>query len=500
MKIGIDLGTTFSAVAYINKNGDPEIIPNRDGGRTTPSVILFEEDGPVVGETAKRDSVLDPLNTVQFVKRSIGSTGFDHEAPWGDVFSAEELSAMILKRLKDDAEDFLGEPVTHAVITVPAYFDDAQRTSTIDAGKIAGLSVLKIINEPTSAALAYATNKSSENEKIMVYDLGGGTFDVTLMDISDNDIQVLATGGDKNLGGFDFDNKIITYALDLFEAEHDICIFDNEEAYQDLRERAEQCKKALSNKSKTSMKIACDGKKMQIDVSQEQFHEMIEPEIDRTIMIMEEVLEDANLTWNDLSKVILVGGSTRIKMVSTEIEKHVPADKISKEVNPDEAVALGAAIQAGLIDENGPIETGSNINVQDVNSHSIGLVCWNSAEEREYNLILIKRNTPIPCSYRDTFTTTSETKINLDISEGEDEDLNYVKIIGSASATFSPPKPIGSPVTIDIKYDVNGIINIVMLDEETDEVICTLDIKRESNLGETEIDIKRKRLEKINIG
>ncbi len=499
MKIGIDLGTTNSAVAYINKNGDPEIIPNRDGGRTTPSVILFEDDAPLVGETAKRDSILDPFNTVQFVKRSLGTTGFDHESPWGDVFSAEELSAMILKRLKDDAEDFLGEKVTDAVITVPAYFDDGQRKATMDAGQIAGLNVLKIINEPTAAALVYATDAKTSKEKIMVYDLGGGTFDVTLIDINGSNVKVLATDGDKSLGGFDFDNKIVAYIMELFNAEHGLDLLDYEEAYQDLRERAEQCKKALSNKSKTVIKVACEGKKMQVEISQDQFHEMIQPEIDRTIAIMEDVLEETNLNWNDITKIILVGGSTRIKLVSTEIQKLVDASKISKEVNPDEAVALGAAIQAGLLDATNP-STSSDIVVQDVNSHSIGIVCWDTKEQKNFNIIAIPRNTPIPYKYSDNFTTSSETGISIKIAEGEDENIDYVKIIGEASRTFDPPMPIKTPITISLNYDQNGIIHVLLEDVETNNTMCAFEIDRTENLKDNDILSKKERLDKINIG
>jgi molecular chaperone DnaK len=250
MIIGIDLGTTNSAVAYVDDNGNPQVITNRDGDRTTPSVVLFDSESPVVGAVAKSNSVTDPLNVIQFVKRQMGNTSYKFIREDGENFTPEELSAIILKKLKEDAEEFLGEKVDKAVITVPAYFDDAQRKATQDAGAIAGLKVLKVLNEPTAAALAYGATKNNQPQNIMVYDLGGGTFDVTVMSIGNGEVTIKATGGDRNLGGFDFDNKIIEYVVNEFESQFGIDLYDDDVAMQELREKAEACKKTLSSRSK----------------------------------------------------------------------------------------------------------------------------------------------------------------------------------------------------------------------------------------------------------
>lgn len=497
MIVGIDLGTTNSAISYIDENGIPQIIPNRDGNRTTPSVILFDGDLPIIGEAAKRDSVSDPLNTVQFIKRQMGSKGFEFITDNGDEFTPEELSAMILKRLKEDAEEYLGQTVTDAVITVPAYFNDAQRKSTRDAGTIAGLNVLKIINEPTAAALAYGVMKNPENQVIMVYDLGGGTFDVTLMEIKDGDITIRGTEGDKNLGGFDFDNKIMQYVMDKFEEEHGICIDDYEEANQELREKAEQCKKTLSNRSKSNINISCEGKSLKVEVTLEEFNNMIKPLIDRTIMIMENVLDDADMGWSDVDKVLLVGGSTRVKLISDEIER-LTGKKVSREVNPDEVVSMGAAIQASMVDVNNIRPETSGIKVIDVNSHSLGIAVHDNG--RMVNSIIIPKNTQIPCSYEKTFSTMHENQeyVMLQVTEGDDEELEYVTIIGEATIKLAP-RPVGSPLKVIISYDENSIINVKMIDGVDNAYLGEMYIERKANLTDEEINNKKEKLSDIDV-
>lgn len=503
MIVGIDLGSTNSAMAYIDKNGNPQIIPNREGERITPSVILFEGDTPIVGSVAKNDSITDPLNTVQFVKRQIGNPGFKFINENGESFTPEELSALILKRLKMDAEEYLGEEIDSAVITVPAYFDDTQRRATWDAGEIAGLNVLKIINEPTAAALSYGLLQKQEKQTIMVYDLGGGTFDVTIMSLSDEEVNICATGGDRNLGGFDFDNKIIEYIQKAFENEHGIDIYDDFIAMQELREKAEACKKTLSSRKKTLINISSEGKSLRQEVTRENFNSMIEPLINRTILIMRSVLEDAAMEWEDIDKILLVGGSTRVKLVNEIIENETGI-KPSSEINPDEAVAIGAAIQAQICSmANGTgNDTTSNANkvIKDVNSHSLGVICNNFNTGELMNQIILPRNTQIPASYSQVFTTNHDNQeyVELQVTEGEDEDPAYVRIIGRSLINL-PPRPKGSPLRIIISYDENGLIHADAFDELTQDSLGEMKISREANLAPEDVAAKVDKVSKIHI-
>ena len=323
MFIGIDLGTTFSAAACVNADGKAEIITNRDGERTTPSVVMFEEGTVVVGEQAKENSIVAPLNVCQFVKRQMGRKAFSFEVTMTEKYTAEEISAMILKRLKEDAEDSLGEAVEGVVITVPAYFDEAQRKATQDAGEIAGLNVLGIINEPTAAALAYCHGKADTDGNVMVFDLGGGTFDITIMKLSEGlqKVDILSTTGNKNLGGFDFDNAIMTKAIKEFEEKYDLDLEDDDIACQDLRIKAENLKKALSSRPKASLSIVSEGKALKVEVTREEFEEMIRGQIVSMKASMEIAMEDAKLQWGDLTKVLLVGGSTRIPAIQKMIQE-----------------------------------------------------------------------------------------------------------------------------------------------------------------------------------
>ncbi|KFZ39513.1 Hsp70 family protein, partial [Thermoactinomyces sp. Gus2-1] len=377
--VGIDLGTTYSAISVVNKYGKPEIMVNREGERITPSVVLFDGSDVVVGSIAKRSAVASPFNVVQFVKRQIGDKAWKFTTEQNEDFTPEEISAMILRRLKEDAETLLGEKVEDAVITVPAYFDDAQRKATQDAGRIAGLNVLRIINEPTAAALAYGLDKMHMEQNILVYDLGGGTFDVTIMHLSPSGLRVLSTGGAKNLGGFDWDNVVMNYLNEEFQKQGGIDLLEDPMLEQDLRDKAEIAKKTLSVRDRTNVFLSANGINASITLTREIFDELTAPLLNRTQKIMEFVLEDANIEWKDIDKVLLVGGSTRMKQVPAMIER-VTGIKPSLDVNPDEVVALGAAIQGAILqikEGNADLSLSQSfpvVEVQDVNSHSMGVV------------------------------------------------------------------------------------------------------------------------------
>lgn len=337
--VGIDLGTTFSAIAIVNEHGRPEIIPNRDGEEITPSVVLFDGDAPIVGSIAKRGAVVNPLSVAQFVKRQMGVPTWSFRSSSGSKYSAEEISAIILKTLAEDAAVLLGGRVADAVITVPAYFDDAQRKATEDAGRMAGLNVLRIINEPTAAALAYGLDKAKREETILIYDLGGGTFDVTIMSIGAGRIDVRATGGDKNLGGFDWDNLIMTSLNEEFMAAGGPDLTEDPTLEQDLRDKAEIAKKTLSTRERTAVFLSGGGKTATIELTLERFQQLTRPLIERTGRIMQFVLEDAGTTWSQIDKVLLVGGSTRMKAVPALVES-VSGKKPSCELHPDKVVAI----------------------------------------------------------------------------------------------------------------------------------------------------------------
>ncbi|MBD8070712.1 Hsp70 family protein [Bacillus sp. PS06] len=505
MIIGIDLGTTNSAVAYIDENGNPAIVPNREGERVTPSVIFFEDGTPVIGSTAKSIATSDPGNTVQFIKRHMGNSSYKFPLDTGDVFTPEELSAIILKRLKVDAEEALGCTVNDAVITVPAYFDDAQRKATQDAGKIAGMNVLKVINEPTAAALAYGLANRDKQQNIMVYDLGGGTFDVTIIQLNQDEIVVKATGGDRNLGGFDFDNKIFEFVEQKFEEEHGLDLYDDLNAVQDLREKAEACKKMLSSRKKSVITLSSQGKTVKVDITKDDFDAMLSPLLNRTTLIMKNVLMDAEMNWSDIDKILLVGGSTRVPAVSEVIEK-MSGIQPSKDVNPDEVVALGAAVQGSLLEVKGSNSSGEEkpvhkTRVVDVNSHSLGMLIVNSQTNQMMNQIILKRNTPIPAERYDVFSTVRDGQqfIHVQLTEGEDEDPEFVKIIGESDIDLGEPKQEGYPVRFILSYDENGVIHVFGKDEHTGKHLGEMHIERKSNLSESVIEQKAEKLAGISV-
>jgi molecular chaperone DnaK len=514
--IGIDLGTTFSAVAIVNEQGLPEIVPNREGERITPSVVLFDGHLPIVGTIAKQSASAQPLNVVQFVKRQMGNPSWKFRTETGEVYTPEEISAIILKRLKDDAEAALGEVVTDAVVTVPAYFDDAQRKATQDAGRIAGLNIIRIVNEPTAAAIAYvfsdfrknaATDKANAVQvvqnplNLLVYDLGGGTFDVTVMRFDPHGVDVLATGGDKNLGGFDWDNEIMKFLNDEFKNSGGVDLLDDPELEQDLRNKAEVAKKTLSGRDKATVLLSAHGKNATIALTRDTFEKITAPLLKRTGSIMQFTLEDAGLEWNQIDKILLTGGSTRMKAVPEWIEK-VTGKHPSNELHPDEVVALGAALQGAIIRAEQGTKTRNlpALRVQDINTHSLGVVAINS-EGKDANSIVLKRGTPTPCKVTDIFHTVvdNQTMLHVQVTEGEGTELAYIKIVGEGKMPI-PPYPKESPVEVHFEYDADGIIHCRVFDLVGKKMLGELNIKRVSNRSDQEVDEMKAKLRQREVG
>lgn len=510
MIIGIDLGTTFSVGAWIDENGTPHVANSREGGNTTPSVVMFDEGEIVIGKQAKNNAELAPDNVVQFVKRFMGDKNYTFLTEDDKEYSAEEISAMILRRVKEDCETCLGESVTDAVITVPAYFSDAQRQATMDAGRIAGLNVRAIINEPTAAALAYGSANAGTQQRVMVYDLGGGTFDVTIIEIKpDRTIQVLATHGNRNLGGADFDNALISHVRARFEAETGVDLEEDDEAIQVLRARCEQAKLALSGSERTSVAMSAQRKRAKIEITREQFENLIRPLIEETEVDIDIALEDSGLSPRDLDKVLLVGGSSRIPAVRAFVQKKLNIVP-SAELNPDEVVAIGAAYYGQSLDAPLPVPVSGNPNnsmpvpetthkiIQDVNSHGLGVVA-NDEDGNPMNVIIIPRNQPIPTVSRQSFFTVCDNQelIELKVTEGDDEDLSYVTVIGTAEIHL-PPHPAGSPVTIELSYDTNGIIAGKVFDDTIHDYVGDIIINRSANMSQQEVEESAQRMENEN--
>lgn len=488
--IGIDLGTTNSCVAVL-EGGDPVVIPNAEGARTTPSVVAFTKDGErLVGETAKRQAITNPDRTISSIKRHMGES-YTVEID-GKKYTPQDISAMILSKLKADAESYLGDKVTEAVITVPAYFSDAQKQATKDAGKIAGLDVKRIINEPTAASLAYGLDKADGSQKILVYDLGGGTFDVSVLELGDGVFEVLATNGDTHLGGDDFDNKIMNYLADEFQKEHGVDLRKDNMALQRLKEAAEKAKKELSSAQSTKINlpfitVTADGPlHMDVDLTRARFDQLTSDLVERTIEPMNKAMRDAGVTTSDLSKVILVGGSTRIPAVQ-EAVKRVTGKEPFKGINPDECVAIGASIQAGVL--TGEV---NDVLLLDVTPLSLSIETLGGVATK-----LIERNTTIPTKKSQIFSTAADnqTTVDIHVMQGEREMAADNITLGRFQLTGIAPAPRGIPqieVTFDI--DANGIVNVSAKDLGTGKE-QKITITSSTKLSEDEINQKVKEAE-----
>ena len=489
--IGIDLGTTNSCVAVM-EGGQPTVIANAEGSRTTPSVVAFTKDGErLIGQVAKRQAVTNPDRTVISIKREMGTTykvNID-----GKQYTPQDISAMILSKMKETAESYLGEKVTQAVITVPAYFNDSQRQATKDAGRIAGLEVLRIINEPTAASLAYGLDKE-ENQKILVYDLGGGTFDVSILDIGDGVFEVLSTNGNTRLGGDDFDQRIIDYVADQFKKENGIDLKQDKIACQRLKEAAEKAKIELSGTTTANINLpfitadATGPKHLDVTLTRAKFDELTGDLVDATVEPMRKALKDAGLSVDQINKVILVGGSTRIPAVQDAVKK-VTGKEPFKGINPDECVAIGAAIQGGVL--GGEVK---DVLLLDVTPLSLGL-------ETEGHIFtkLIERNTTIPTSKSQVFSTAADgqTTVEIHVLQGERQMAYDNKTLGRFQLTGIAPAPRGVPqIEVTFSIDNNGIVNVSAKDKATNNE-QQITITASTNLSEEEINQRVKEAEQF---
>ena len=513
--IGIDLGTTFCAVAHIDAYGKPQIIPNAESERITPSVILFDGTNAVVGTVAKQNAVAEPDKIVDFIKREMGKPKSQFSRAFGGkVYSAEELSAIILRKLKGDSEKYLGEDVTDAVITVPAYFNDAERTATLHAGQLAGLNVLQIINEPTAAALAYGLDKLDQNQTVFVFDLGGGTFDVTIMRIDGHHIRMVASNGDHRLGGKDWDDVIVNWVADEFDKQHGDSPLLDLQSYQDLYNRALTAKIQLSTRQRTTVVHSYNGKSVKLELTRDNFEERTRHLIEKCKSICEIVMQEANLTWNDIDRVLLTGGMTRVPSVRTMITD-ISSCPVAEDVSPDEAVALGAAIQGMLsilqqedeagkrnisqeVREQFSAADGSLIRVTNITTHTLGVVLWDDGRAEEYVFPMIAKMTPVPGETKNSFGTAKANMKNaiVRVVEGESTVPSECTSLGICDIELPPFLPKGSPVELTYHYNENQVLEVVV---EAYGRTSRVSIARNTGLSENELELATADLAQLQI-
>ena len=484
--LGIDLGTTFSAVATINEFGKPVVLKNSEGNTTTPTIVAFESDGSIaIGDDAQAIQKLGETNTVSFFKRSMGNDNFTIEFN-GKHYSATDLSALVLQKLKAEAEEVLGETVSQAVITVPAYFNNSQRKATVQAGRDAGLEVLRVINEPTAAAIAFGVNKSNIQQTILVYDLGGGTFDVTLLKISAESIDVLATDGDHQLGGKDWDDRIVTFIADKFQNEFDSNPLDNMVTFNDLLIASETAKRTLTSTQKAVISVVHDGQKGRYEITRQEFESISVDLKGRTIELCERVLFEKGLQWNDLDGVLLVGGSTRMPMIQETVAKK-SGKPIIRSINVDEAVAIGAAIQAAIdIETDDPqyalttksttYQLAGRKKIKDVTGQSLGMIAENADRSKYINSIIIPRNTGIPsCEMRPYQFRTSATQNNtleIYVTQGESENPHECSFLGKYNVAGIQHEATRLAVLeVEYRYDRSGIVEVTGKQQSTGKAL-----------------------------
>ena len=504
--IGIDLGTTYSAVATINSSGQAEVVRNSDGQTTTPSVVLFDNGEAIVGQQAKLQRVAFHDDVVEFVKRQMGNDAWRFYPTVGDSYTPEGVSAIILKRLASDASMVVGESVEKVVITVPAYFDDAQRKATKDAGEIAGLEVLSVINEPTAAAVSFGVEQDFSGT-ILVYDLGGGTFDVTLLKATDGEYDIIRTDGDRNLGGFDFDNAIISWIKAEF-AEKAGETIEGDAMEAELRDRAEQAKHRLSQSDTAPIFVSAAGKSEKVILSRDVFEDIVEGLLARTEMLVEDVVEGAGISYGDIDKVLLVGGSTRMPMVS-EMLIRLTGQNPDQSIHPDEAVAKGAAIVAAMrLAETGesdvataPVTSGGHdVDISDVVSHGLGVVTVDELR-RDVNSIVVPANSKIPTKKSEIFFTVvaHQTELDVQVTQGDEQDLKYVTILGSSLLKLQGHADEHSPIEVTFSCDIDGILHIEVVDLVDGQYLGEFEIDRARNLDRDEIDRMRDSLSNLDV-
>ena len=529
--VGIDLGTTFSAIAHVNEHAQVEIIPNAESDRITPSVIMFEDDLVTVGKVAKQNASAVPEQIVEFVKREMGKSKDEFSREFeGKEYSAEELSALVLQKLKQDAEAYLDTEITDSVITVPAYFKDAEREATRNAGKIAGLNVLQVLNEPTAAALAYGLDQLGSDQNVFVFDLGGGTFDVTVMKVSESRIEMIATHGDHKLGGKDWDDKIILYVAEEFSNEHGEDPLQDLHAYQDIQLRAIEAKESLSRRQKARIVCNYNGKSSRVELTREKFEELTNDLVERCRGMCEFVLIEGNITWDNIDTVLLVGGSTRMPMVQEMIAQISGKEINPQEVNPDDAVALGAAVQGTLrqIEEvaSGTSDTAAEedipdavrdrfigaggapkVEVVDGATHNLGLVALNEKHE-DAIFVMIPKMEPVPCEKVDTFGTavpdqrTADIKVVQGLEHGQLKDEIDSAVFEECKLTefplaLPPGLEQGAPIQVTYKYNLDQTLEVTAKgpDGRTESVTIERSTLDESEVAEATRNLQRLEVE-----